>query len=88
MESQNSIKSKIIENNTSVFVAECSCHLAHLAATRGGLAFKNVTNFDVEDHQVDLYYFFKNNTQQKRILLEYMEFMVQEWGNMSRFVKS
>lgn len=77
MGSQNSIKSRIIDNNASVFIGAGRCELA----------YESVTNFDVEDHPVDLYYFFKNNTQQKDILLEYMKFMCQEWGNMSRFVK-
>ena len=39
------------------------------------------------DHQIDMYYFFKNSTWRKRTLLECLEFMVQEWDNMSRFVK-
>ena len=39
------------------------------------------------DHQIDMYYFFKNSTWRKGTLLECLEFMVQEWDNMSRFVK-
>ena len=78
MGSQNS-KSRIIENNASVFIAESSCHLAHLTGGRGGLGYKNVTNFVVEDHQVDLYYLFKNSNRHKGILLEYTEFISQEW---------
>ena len=34
--------------------------------------------FDMEDHQVDMPYFFKNSTRCKGILLEYFEFMGQE----------
>ena len=45
-------------------------------------------DFDIEDREVDMYSFFKNSTQRKGILLEYFEFMGQEWENMSRFVKT
>ena len=66
----------------------CSYHLAHLAAGAGGQAYQGVTDFDMEDHQVDMYYFFKNSTRCKGILLEYLEFMGQEWEHMSRFVQT
>ena len=45
-------------------------------------------DFDQEDHQVDMYYFFKNSTWRNEILLEYLGFMGQEWENMARFVKN
>ena len=70
---RNSIKSRILQKNSDVFVAGCSCHLAHLAAGAGGQAYQGVTDFDMEDHQVDMYYFFKNSTRRKGILLEYLE---------------
>ena len=85
---RNSIKSRILQKNSDVFVAGCSCHLAHLAAGAGGQAYQGVTDFDMEDHQVDIYYFFKNNTRRKGILLEYLEFMGQEWEHISRFVQT
>ena len=64
---RNSIKSRILQKNSDVFVAGCSCHLAHLAAGAGGQAYQSVTDFDMEDHQVDMYYFFKNSTRRKGI---------------------
>ena len=59
----------MIENNGSVFIAGCNFHLAHVAAGKCGLTCKNVTNFEFEGHQVDLYYFFKNSTKHKDIFL-------------------
>ena len=85
---RNSIKSRILEKNADVFAAGCSCHLAHLAAGAGGRAYEEVIGFDMEDHQVDMFYFFKNSTRRKGILLEYLDFMGQEWENKSRFVKT
>ena len=85
---RNSIKSTILQKNSDLFVAGCSFHLAHLAAGAGGQAYQGVTDLDMEDHQVDMYHFFKNNTQRKGILLECLEFMGQEWEHMSRFVQT
>ena len=53
----------------SCFIAGCSCHLAHLVAGAGSTAFQKVSNFDVEVHQVDLYYYFKGSTRRKGILI-------------------
>ena len=71
--------SRILEKRSDVFAAGCSCHLAHLAASAGGQAYQEIMDFDMEDYQVDMYYFFKNSTRRKGILLEYLEFMDQEW---------
>ena len=40
-----------------LFVAGCNCHLAHLAAGKGGVGYTAEIGFDYEDHQVVLYYF-------------------------------
>ena len=77
-----------MKENPACFVAGCSCHLVHLAARRGGKAFANVTGFDIEEHQVDLYYYFNLSTRRKGILQEYMEFCDLEWDEMIRFVKT
>ena len=76
------------KKNSDVFVTGCSCHLAHLAAGAGGQTYQGVTDFDMEDHQVDMYYFFKNSTQRKGIRLECLQFMGQEWEHMSGFVQT
>ena len=87
MRIRNSIKSRILEKSSDVFVVGCSCHLAHLAASAAGQAYQEIMDFDMEDHQVDMYYFFKNSTRRKGILLEYLDFMDQECENMSLLVK-
>ena len=85
---KNSIKTRILSENKSCFIAGCSCHLAHLAAGKGGKAYTNITSFDVEDHQVDLYYYFKGSTRRKGILSEFVDFVGLEWEDMSRFAKT
>lgn len=82
----NSLLSRIGKCNENTYIAGCSCHLAHLAAGRGGSAFTAASGFDMEQHQVDLYYYFKGSTRRKGILLEYMEFVGVDWDEMSRFV--
>ena len=84
----NSLKSRIAKANPSTYIAGCSCHLANLAAGKGGAAFAAVAGFDMEQHQVDLYYYFKGSTRRKGILLEYMDFVGVEWEDMSCFVPS
>ena len=87
MRCNNSMQTRLYENK-NCFIAGCSCHLAHLAAGAGGRAFQKVSNFDVEDHQVDLYYYFKGSTRRKGILIEHLQFVGLEWEDMSRFVKT
>ena len=52
---RSSIKSRILQKNSDVFVAGCSCLLAYLAAAAGGQAYQGVTDFDMKDDQVDMY---------------------------------
>ena len=41
---KNSLKSRVLERNSSCFVAGCNCHLVHLAAGKGG---KHMRTFPV-----------------------------------------
>ena len=55
---KKSLKYCTLAKNVEVFfIAGCNCHLAHLAADKGGEGYTAETGFDCEDHQVDLYYF-------------------------------
>ena len=75
----NSMQIRILNENKSCFIAGCSCHFAHLAAGAGGRAFQKVSNFDVENHHLDLYYCFKGISRRKGILIEYLQFVGLEW---------
>ena len=63
----NSIQTRILNKNKSFFLASCSCHLAYLASGTGGRAFQKVSNFDVEDHQVDIYTIISKGVPNKRV---------------------
>ena len=84
--SKNSLRTRILAGNPQTFIAGCNCHLAHLVAGKGGEAYAFVTKFDCEDHQVDLYLFFKRSTHRKGILREYVDFVGCKWENFTRFV--
>ena len=84
----NSLKSRILAKNPCCFIPGCSCHLAHLAAGKEGKAYTLTSGFDVEEHQVDFYYYFKNSSRRKAILAEYMDFNDLDWNNIVRYVKT
>lgn len=37
-------------------MAGCSYHLAHMTSQKGGSAYGQITGFNMEERQVDLYY--------------------------------
>ena len=84
----NSLKSRILTKNPCCFIAGRSCHLAHLAAGKGGKAYTLASGFDMEEHKVDLYYYFQKSCHQKGILSEYMDFHGLEWSNVVRYVRT
>ena len=66
-----------------------NCHLAYLAASKGGAAYHKKTGFDIEKHQVHLYYFFKKSTRRKCILANYTEFVdCEKWEEIIRYVST
>ena len=40
----------------------------------------------MEHHQVDLYCYFQDKTRCKIVLLEYVDFVVSKWDEISKFV--
>ena len=45
----NSIASRFVERNESVFIAGCPCHLVHIAASNSHEAFSEYIGINVED---------------------------------------
>ena len=58
------------------FIAGCNCYLLHLAASKGADAYYQVTGFNVEDHSVDIYYYFSKSTKRKG---NFFDFVDLEW---------
>ena len=68
---RNSLKSRALEKNHNIFITGCLCHILYNAACKYGSVFATVTGLDIEDHCVDLFYwflFFKKEKHPQRIL--------------------
>ena len=84
----NSIKSRAREKNKNVIIADCPCHKLHNASGKAGTVFSEVTDFDVEDHCVDVFYWFDKSSKQKNILKEYYEFCDTEFQEVIKFIST
>ena len=84
----NSIKVRILQKNSKCFIDGCNCHLSHIDASKGVGAYSSVTGFDVEDHEVDVYYYFNKSTERKGVLLEFLDFVDLEWEEIIRYVST
>lgn len=71
---RNSIKTRVEQQNESIYFMGCPCHMVHNTATKAAEAFESATNFDVEDVLVDLYYWFDKSTKRKNELSGFCEF--------------
>ena len=65
----NSIKQKALLKNPSIFVSGCPCHILHNAVSKANTA--EISKFDVEDHSVDIYYWFNKSSKCKSCLFKY-----------------
>ena len=82
----NSLKSRALEKTHNLFISGCLCYILHNAAFKSGSAFATVTGFDIEDHCVDLFYWFDKSSKRKRILKEYYEFCNSECEEFIKYV--
>ena len=81
------IKSRVLAKEPNVVVvAGCPCHMLHNAAAKGPTAFADATGFDLEDHCVDLFYWFDKSTKRKGILKEYCMFCDTEYEAVVKYV--
>ena len=60
----------------------------HNAAGKGATAFANVTGFNIEDHCVDLFYWFDKSSKRKGALKEYSEFCDTEYEEVVKYILS
>ena len=84
----NSIKSRAKEKNEDIVIAGCPCHILHNASGKAATAFSEVTDFDVEDHCVDVFYWFDKSSKRKSILKEYYEFCDTEYEGVIKFIST
>ena len=81
----NSIKTRILEPIPAalqqVAVAIWLTAAKHKKET---LSNGQIIGFNMEEHQVVFYYYFKSSTKLKDVLTEYLDFVYQEWENFTR----
>ena len=66
-----------------MFIADCPCHLAHIAASNFHDAFSEYIGLNVEDGMVDLSHWFDKRAKRKGKLKEDSEFCDQEYQGVS-----
>ena len=76
---RNSVKTRVLKKNDSIFIAGCPCHMLHNTASKGSVAFTSVLKFDVEDMCIDLFHWFDKSTKRKQELLEFCLFCDTEY---------
>jgi hypothetical protein len=76
------------EKNEDIVIAGCPCHILHNASGKAATAFSEVTGFDIEDHCVDVFYWFDKSSKRKSILKEYYEFCDTECEGVIKFIST
>ena len=72
---QNSVRSRALLKNNRIIIVGCPCHILHNASEKAGSSFSDEVGFDIEDHCVDLFYWFDKSSKRKSILKkEHSEF--------------
>ena len=84
----NLLASRCRENNPEIFVSGCPCHLVHIAAGNAHDAFAEVTGINIEELQIDIYYWFEKSTKRKGALTEYMDFCGQDYAKVLKHVST
>ena len=69
-------------------ISGCPCHILHNAASKAADAFAAVSDFSVEDHCVDLYYWFDKSSKRKSILKEYYDFCDQDYQEIIKYIST
>lgn len=83
-----SIKSRAREKNKDIIISGCPRHILHNACGKTGSAFSLSTGFDIEDHCVDMFYWFDKSSKRKSILKEHQEFCDMEYAEVVQFIST
>ena len=79
---QNSIKSRALLKNNRIIMVGCPCHILHNAFEKTGSSFSDEVGLDIEDHCVDLFYWFDKSSERKSILREKNEFCDKKYADI------
>lgn len=85
---RNSIRTKVHQENESVYFVGCPCHMVHNTACKAAEVFQTETGFDIEDMLVDLYYWFDKSTKRKNALSEFCDFCNIQYRQVVKHVST
>ena len=83
---RDSIKTRVLERNSSVFFNGCPCHIIHNAARKASDELCSFCGFDIEELCIDIFYWFEKSTKRKNGLQSYCTFCDQEYRAMMKHV--
>ena len=86
--SRNSIKTRVLRCNPTVYFNGCPCHILHNAAQKSAESFSQSSGFDVEEFVIDLFYWFDKSTKRKNELRSYCIFCDQEYKRIVKHVST
>ena len=75
----NSIMTRVLEKNNSVYINGCLCHIIHNIANKGASSVALETVFDIEDMLIDAFHWFDKSNKRKNTVQEFCEFMEKEY---------
>ena len=83
---RDSLKTRVLQRNSSIFFNGCPCHIIHNAARKASDILCSFCGFDVEEFCIDIYYWFDKSTKRKNNLVSYCVFCDQEYRNIVKHV--
>ena len=84
----NSIKSRALERNPEIVISGYPCHVLHNPDSKAADAFAAISDFSVEDHCVDLYYWLDKSSKRKFILKGYYDFCDQDYQEVIKYIST
>ena len=83
----NSIMSRVLVQNNSIYFMGCPCHIAHNAACYASKAFcSDLKCFDVEEMLVDAYFWFDYSSKRKNAYSDFCQFVDLEYRQVLKFL--
>ena len=87
-EKNNSILTRVKQQNPSVYFNECQFHAVHNTSSAAAKAFNAGTGFDVDYLLVEIYYWSVHSTKRKCKLEEYTDFCEQGYRKIIKHVST